>query len=262
MKLQTFLSRQELLVTAATLAAHSTAQGNAFRQKDVLFLFDLFSNWCKSGMWEEEQKYQNTQLARFLDQLAKDGYAKRNKDKSRPSYRLTRNGLVELLFRITNRERANPEQFLFAHYFIKNYKDRLITLVQEEGKLFPAALKLELYALLDDGALLASEIARVMKVKLRMQERVSEATETSKLAEVCLRKGMNIEETIRMIEKEHPYELNNQRPLSDLIGSIPPEQRIWEINKGATYRSKQIWSPMLVVIGSYERALRELEKSR
>ena len=260
MKTQTFISRQELLAAAAVVAAHSSAQAEAFRQKDVLFLFELFSNWCQSGLWEEARSYQNTQLARYLSQLTKEGYAKKSQLKSHPAYRLTRSGLIELLYRISNRTAPNPEQFLFSYYFISNYKERLINLVKEEGNLFPPALKVELIALLDNQNLLEREKNRIKKIHSHMKQRVSDAIATADLTEACIRKGLGIPEIVKLLQREHPYELNNQKPLSELVEGIPPDQRHWEIGEGAMKRGVQLWKPMLRLIENYSDALNQITR--
>ena len=45
---ETVSTRLQLLLGAATIAAHSTSVQEGFRQRDVRFLFDLFSNWIET----------------------------------------------------------------------------------------------------------------------------------------------------------------------------------------------------------------------
>ncbi len=255
-----FFNKFELILNCATLAAHSSAQGKSFRQKDVFFFFELFNNWCSGGLWQNITRYQNTQIARYLEQLAQENYSKKSSANRRPDYRLSRGGLIELLARITGCNFNSPEQFFFAYYFISNYKNRLIDLVKSEGALFPVAMRIELEGLLEEKELLKNELKRQQKAKLKITDRIKDAFSVLELSENSLRKGIPVRELVHEIQQKYPYELNNQKPLSELVSGIPADQQLWEISEGAGLRAKQIWQPVLKLMDAYIENLKSLQK--
>ena len=46
-------------------------------------------------------------------------------------------------------------------------------------------------------------------------------------------------------EKKYPYELNSQRPLSELMANIPEMQGRWELTRGGKARAEILWQPVL-----------------
>lgn len=44
-----------------------------------------------------------------------------------------------------------------------------------------------------------------------------------------------------MLEKQHPYNLNSQKPLTKLIAEIPVELRLAELTTGSKNRESFIW---------------------
>jgi hypothetical protein len=67
---------QSTLLTAAILAAHGAAEGNAgFRPTDVRFFFLLFANWVERDLETPGHDLDLTQVRRALDQLVAGGAA-------------------------------------------------------------------------------------------------------------------------------------------------------------------------------------------
>ena len=87
---------------AAAIAAHARFSSRGFRQKDLRFLLELFWNWVESAMVGPSIAIQNVQIARYLDTLAQEGFAKRLAGGKSPRYRLTRVGLLECLGQIVH----------------------------------------------------------------------------------------------------------------------------------------------------------------
>jgi hypothetical protein len=261
MRQETVFRRLEIYIAAAAIAAHAhSAEG--FRQRDVRFLIDLCSNWTESVPGSVRPAISNVQVQRYLTELCAGGLAKKTSRNRLPSYRLTRLGLIELLSRIIHRREAlPPDQFLFLYYFVSSYRDRILDLVRREGSFFPPSLKTEIEALLDDKALLREEIRRVEKRLKQTASRMSEGEETSRLTAKLFRSGLSQPEVVKEVERCYPYELNSQKPLSELIGELPAEIGRWELEVGSLRRAALLWQPARELTKVYLDCLRRFEAS-
>lgn len=261
MKSSSLFERFEIFAASAAVAAHASNK-HGFRQREVRFLIELFSNWVETALDEHVLPIQNTQVARYLELLVREGYARRMTHKRAPSYRLTRIGLIELISRMTSKScRSNREFFFFLFYYIKNYKPRIEALIQEEGRLFPYALKVEIDALLDVQRLVEQELTRVEQDIKRVEARINDAMLTSRHASNALRNAVPVETIVKDVEKLYPYELNSQKPLHELIAGIPNDQREWELVTGNTLRAKEIWEPHRTMLRCYLTELKQLCKN-
>lgn len=138
MRTDALFNRYGHMIAAAGLAAHARAQGGGFRQRDVRFLVELFSNWLQSTLDGYVIPLSNTQISRYLDGLVGESYLKRLNRKGYPQYRLTRAGLIELLNLIVRPEVVlEKEHFLFCYTFIASYRERIWRLIEAEGKKLP-----------------------------------------------------------------------------------------------------------------------------
>ena len=256
--------RHELFIATALIGAHANIaeQGpsSGFRQRDVRFLVELFSNWVESSLGAAILEVQNTQISRYLEDLCAEGYLRRSNRGTHPQYRLTRTGLLELLSRLVNRSyQAERECFLFLYYFVSTYKPRLNDLVRMEGRQYPPALRLELEALVDERALLDRELG-VARTELRkLEERVLDAERTSALTDKLLTEGVALQSVIDQVERLYPYELNSRKPLSELFHEIPPQYRAWELQTGNRRRAALLWQPAKVLLQSYVAQLERLK---
>lgn len=252
----------ELFVASATIAAHASCDAGGFRQRDVKFLIELFSNWVESGLGGFALPAKNTQVLRYMSALVSEGYARKVSKRGQPCYRLTRTGLLELLMRIVNRNYTGQrEHFFFLFYFIRNYKGRILGLVRAEGKQFPPALQLELDALLDESELVRREIKEAERELARIGRRISDAESTSKLMTEGRRKGEALESMVKQVERFYPYELNSQKPLHELISGIPADHRHWELESGNLRRVADIWKPSQRMLQGYYECLQQLAKA-
>ncbi|MCC6953971.1 MAG: hypothetical protein IT290_07625 [Deltaproteobacteria bacterium] len=255
------LSRHETFTAAAAIAAHANASFDGFRQRDFRFVLDLFSNWVEKAFVEGEFALQSTQVKRYLESLVGEGFARATSQKGNPVYRLTRLGLLELLSRLSDRERGHrPEHFFFLVYFLSNYGPRIAALIKAEGKQFPPALRLEIETLLDCREILRAEISRVDFDRKRVQERMEEALKSATLAKKVLAQGGTVQEAAKELERIHPYELNSQKPLSELIAQTPKDLAKWELCVGNERRALQIWKPEIAMIDAYRSQLEEIQK--
>lgn len=253
MRKDALLRRYEVFVAAGILAAHSNQKPQqGFRQRDVKFLIELFSNWIEHMLPSATIELQNTQVQRYLDDLEREGYARRIIRGGRPWYLLTRTGLIELASRIVNQSHLiPPEHFFFVYYFIHNYRPRIIKLVQEQGKQFPLALKLELESLLDLKTLVKEQIRLAKTEAEKLEERIDDSKSTAKLATELFRNKLSPVEVAAQVQKLYPYQLNSQKPLAELFSGIPTDLARWELEVGSIKRVDQIWQPSLLFIKSY-----------
>ncbi len=260
MRYPTASAQLQIFVSAATLAAHASSDDSGFRQRDVRFFAELFLNWAED-IGGASQALQNTQVLRHLEGLVKEGYSRKVRGKSAPTYRLTRLGLLEEASRLTRiRESTSASQFLFVVSFLRSYGERIERLVEREGKQFPLSLKLELKALLDTEALLSGELQRVIRAISRLERRIADSEETSALCRRRAAAGVPFGQVVEEVEERYPYELNTQRPLSELISGIAPDQRRWELEEGTLVRSRNIWVPQLALLKEYRLQLQGLIK--
>ena len=251
--------RETLLFSAATIAAHSQSDNKGFRQRDVRFLLELFSNWLHSSLHGGVIPVKNTQISRYLTALVKEGYVRQFK-RAIPHYRVTRIGLVELISRLVQAEYVTKkEYFFFVFYFIKNYKPILYEMIAKEGKQFPTALKIELDSLFDLEKLIDRETSAATRELRRIEVRIRDSLHTSECVTKGLKQGKDFERIVQEVEERFPYELNSTKPLSELISQIPPQVRQWELKDGTLYRSNEIWNPMKRLLKSYIRELENLK---
>lgn len=255
MRKDSVFDQYEVYVCTAIVAAHSNIhlelknknrhlQVEGFRQKDVKFLIELFFNWAE--LIPQINNLQTTQVQRFLNNLVKEGFARRLSKDKHPTYRLTRVGLIELLKRIvTPNKIIKLEDFLFINYFLENYRARIEELVKLEGVQFPYALQVELEALFDTKKLLRDQISLLeMEVK-KLQNRIDLGYKSSSLATKLFNSNLDLDVVVEEIEKFYPYDLNSQKPLSELIVQIPAKTARWELTLGNINRAKQLWAPLL-----------------
>jgi hypothetical protein len=259
MRRGTLLRRYEQLIAAACVAAHANASEPGFRQRDVRFLSELFANWISHSVDAEATTLANTQVQRYIEQLVVDGYARVSMRGARPSYRLTRIGLIELLGRLVPGARyVQPEQFAFVYYFIKNYRQRLIAVVETEGKQFPQAVRLEIEALLDYTTLVRAQLRAAELELQKLEQRLQDSEQSGALAARLLKRGEPLSVVAAEIERLHPYELNSLKPLSELMAEIPPDLARWELETGAQRRAADLWVPVKAVLVAHVNSLRKM----
>jgi hypothetical protein len=261
MRHETVLSRNELFAAAATLAAHAGARDGGFRQRDVRFLIHLFSNWVERTLGNSGFPLSNTQVHRYLEDLARNGFAKVNRRSKQPAYTLTRLGLLELVTRaVRRREGSLPAHFFFLCYFLRSYRPKLLELVAKEGRLFPHSLALELDALLDTTALIEDEQKRVQLELRKLEQRASDALHAAQMAKKLFSRNVPSDQIVGELEKQYPYELNSEKPLSELMTLVPSAYVRWELETGNAHRAEQIWQPSLALMREYSEQLQKLRE--
>lgn len=253
-------ARQDLIAATAVLAAHSNARGDSFRQRDVKFLLDLFNNWLEYAPGGTTTPWQNNQIARYLHLLVQEGFARQLSRTKTPRYRLTRAGLLEVVNRIVHAgELPSREHFFFLYYFVKNYRPFIESLIKDEGKSFPTAIRLELEALFDVKALVEREVAATALAVKKLVVRMREAEQASKVAKQRRAEGRSTAEIVAELEESVPYDLNSQKPLGELISELRDAQKQWELEEGNGLRVQQLWKPTLSLLQTHLKLLHELQ---
>ena len=261
MRAHSLFDRHHVIAAAAVVGAHAQAGAEFFRQRDVRFLFELFLNWTEHGGGFRDLQVQNTQVARWLDQIAREGFARRVERGKQPRYRLTRVGLLEMLGRMAREPHHDRlERFFFVHFFLATYRDLLTELVRGEGAQFPHAMQVELEELLDTSRLCQRQIEAAERELERLEARIRDSIGSSSLVRKMIRGGSPADEIVRAVEREFPYELNSQKPLSDVAEEMTAERLCWELDTGAIQRSELIFGPAKRSLETYIHSVREVAR--
>lgn len=248
----------ELFLVTGILAAHASAEGASFRQRDVKFFTELLNNWAEPDQ-NAEIAIQNVQIQRYLKHLERGGYLKRTNKGARPTFRFTRVGLLEVLTRLVDSKKGRePAHFLFLVFFLKGYRERISTLIKRESEQFPPAMQIELNALMDISTLILREVKSVDQQIAKLEVRVEGAHKTSTLVSGRLKSSVPFADIVHEIEKKMPYEFNSRKPLRELISSIQPDQREWELLEGNRMRATIIWEPTKKILQEYRSQLLSL----
>ncbi len=247
---------------AAALGAHSNAPENGFRQKDVRFLLGLFLNWMDATTKGVDETIHNTQISRYLEGLVKSGHASRVGKQRAPSYQLTRTGLLELVSQLTHVPVGSPiEQFFFVYFFARTYGERLKELVAQKENRLPRSFQVELEALLDHRELLEQQIRATQLEIKKLESRIQDTKGAHALAMKLSAQGAKVDELIAAVESRYPYDLNSQKPMSELFREVPPPLRQWELTVGNLHRADFLWSSMKEYLQDYVKTLQRLAKS-
>lgn len=256
--MRSIISDYEVFFSTAALASHAVyPQG--FRQRDLKFFVELFSNWVETSLEKFFLSTFNTQIARYLSKLEKEGFAHKRKKDSRPFYRLTRVGMCELLRSLTDKDySSNQAQIFFVSFFIKNYRAQIMYLISREGTKFPRILQTEIEGFLDLNSFLDRQKKLLDKSIKRLEERVYDAEKIAIKVNEGLKNKTPVEDLFLQIESEFPYELNNQKPFGELLGKIPKSQKKWELFEGGRLRGKELFQPLLEQLRLFRSQMEKL----
>ncbi|MCB0335530.1 MAG: hypothetical protein KDD62_04470 [Bdellovibrionales bacterium] len=249
----------QTFIGCAVVAAHAQFLERGFRHRDVHFLIELFSNWSEAALDQGVLEIQNVQIARYVRQLVDEGYARQLSKKGNPHYELTRIGLIQIISTlVSNHYLDRKSQFFFLYYFVKNYRPLLMALVKRQGQQFPPALQIELDDLLDSKKLLTRELEHAQRELKKVMTRAQNAKQAHRYIKQLIKEGQDFPSAVQELERFHPYELNSQKTLRELIGSLPTQVRLWELTVGNELRAADIWMPHRRILESYVKAIEEL----
>jgi hypothetical protein len=239
------LARTPFFLIPAALAAQAQTGMAGFRQRDVRFFSDLFSNWVQFGGIGVTQAIHNTQVLRFMLALSEDHQAKEIVRGKSPKYRLTRAGVFNLISFLVNRSylSSRPECLLTC-YFIKSYSRQLKSMVAASSQEFSRAHKIEIEALLDLSKFIERQISLINNEVVRLNERIEAANEIDRDYQQMARAGAKLDAIAKYIGENHPYELNSNRNFSQLLASLPDDVLQWEVSQGFQLRARLIFTPL------------------
>lgn len=246
------------IVTAAVIAAQATL-ADGFRQRDVRFFIELFSNWLEQTTGDHTLAIHNTQVQRHLDGLAGARFATRV-GRSPPRFRLTPEGLIELLRRLVHRsDLMRLDEFFLVFHFLDAYGSRLRALAAHGGALESRLLAVDVDELVDPSRLVSRERERVAREVTRLSVRSDESRRTAALARALTTQGASLAEVAKGVERRFPYELNSQKPLTELLSALPEPWRREELLDIAERRAERFWEPLRTLLLHYDSVLAELQ---
>jgi hypothetical protein len=257
------LARFHPFLIASLLASHAVAKTDTFRLREVRFFLHLFSDWVEDFFSPHEAPLQYVQIQRFMGVLVREGYARELSKGKRPHFRLTRSGLVHLVSEMGSQQfHGHPSTFLFSEYILYHYKERLMEIVQVEGRQYPPALKRELLLLLDTSVMIKRELERVALHLNSLKDRIIYSRDSILMSRRALSLHTSIDEVIEGVGRTHPYTFHSLKPLAELLSALPEDQRKWEITDGLESRIKRMWEPSIALLTTYQGELEKLLAAR
>jgi len=242
---KTFLGQHMLLFHAAAIGAHARFGAHGFRQKDLRFLIELFSNWLEAALEGPSLDVDNTQIARYLTSLVTEGLAKQISGQKPPRYQLTRTGLMDCLSKLVDRPHWWPiEEFFFVYYFLESYRNRIEALIASAGTLYTGPMKLEIHQWLDLRNVVERQTQFLDMEIAKLDLRIGDCRTTSALVKQGKAKRVTTADILRQIQEQVPYQLNNQKPMAELFTETPDEDWIWEMEVGSEKRAARIFLPL------------------
>jgi len=259
---KTFLDRYSIFLAAAVMGAHGITKNNEFRQYDVRNMIEIFTHWATTTEEPSTFTIQNTQVARYLEGLAKEGFARRADNRSFPYYRLTRVGLLELLTRVVGQPYLSPrEHFYFVFFFVEAYRSRIIAFVRNVGPRFPYSLQLELETLLNPETLLDKQLEHAQRQLRKLERRIDEHTKIPKLARKLLSEGKGYEDIRNSVDKTFPFSFLDHRRFIDVFSRGTERQGLWEMQVGSAKRTQDIWKPTRELLLCHIKQLKKLKET-
>lgn len=240
-------------LAASVCAAHVNNGRAGFRQKDIRFYTDLFSNWMECQLGPNYQ-LQNTQIQRYVNSLVDEKILKKNQD----LYYCQDGGLLSLIERIATINDDDPiELIYFQFHILKLYNELLFYSATEKKLSFPHSLTIELKYLLNATTLIEKQKLRIQKEIDKLKLRRDETLAMDKLSAKLLKENKPIPVIVKAIEQAYPYQLNNQMKMTSLFAKLPEKLQVAELTTNARARAMELWNPL---VEHYEDHLRRLNK--
>lgn len=256
------LEQNEVFFLAAAICAHSTYYERGFRQRDLKFMVDMFSNWMDVSLRERSLFLHNTQVLRFLQYLVSESWAKQVSKQKNPVYRLTPVGLLQLISRLVHRKPQFPlEHFYFVVHVIDTYRPQIEALLKSESAQFPSGLRMEIEALLEIHKPLQAHKEFIQFELKKLKSRIQDSKLVVKIVMEGREKKKLTKDIVREIEKKFPYDLNSQKPLSEFYSEMPTGVADWILDIGLKKRTIQLWLPLEQNLEAHLTNLEQLERS-
>lgn len=251
------LQGNALILNASILGAQLAQNVSLFRQRDVRFFYSLFCSWMATGTQrDQEDRLHNTQIMRYLDELVKERWATLLLPRRRPTYRLTRAGVLGLLEKIRTEIQTNRD-FLFVQYFFRSYAEIFAQSAISESAMMSRTLKQEIAEIMDLKELKRGRLRSVEKELEYWEARVADIESMVSFAKDLDRNGESWPTILKTIEARFPYELNAQRSLTQLMSGLTKDHQRWEIFFGNAMRIQHLWLPHMQMLETERKWLSE-----
>jgi len=238
------------------LAAQTTGASTGFRQKDLRFYAELFSNWVQLGGVGATHAIHNTQVMRFLRDLVRDHHARATRKLSQPFYNLTRAGVFAITSHLVSRSYLEERSHcILMWYFLKSYEHQIRESMQRAGSEFSRAHQIEMEQLLDRDRFLHRQIQLVRHEIERLKGRIVCAYDIDRDVRALLSTGSSLAACIEHVASHYPYELNPQRPFAETLQELPPAVCEWEITVGSRLRAQHLFDSVVESLEHHERRL-------
>lgn len=253
--------RYQLYINAALIAAHANLEAEGIRQKDLRFYLELLSNWMETSFSQSGILLENTQIQRILDDLSEQGLMKREKKGRWPSYRFTSIGVLEIVTRLVGEDLSHDlEGFFFLYHCVSLYSQKIETMLFARSEDLPESYRLEIKHLLNAQTIIEKQRRSIeLKIK-KLQARINDALKMTDLAQKMVAKKRDLTDIAKVVEKNFPYQLNNQRKMQELFAELSPDIKRLELTEGPALRAETLWEPLLEHYHSYHNLLSNLEK--
>lgn len=246
-------------INAALISAHANHGEHGFRQKDVKFYIELLTNWMESSFKGPGLMVVNVQIQRLLDGMSEKGIVKKSLKDSRPIYKFTSIGLLEVTSQLVDVTKLNSlNDFFFLYHFVSLYSQKIEEILSGQRQNLPKSYQLEIKHLLNPQNLVERQRQLIEYEISKLKDRIDEAYKMTALAKSLLEKGKGISDAVSEVEKAYPYQLNNQRKMSEVFKILPPDVQLIEISEAPAYRAKTLWTPLLEQYESFLGSLTRL----
>lgn len=233
--------------------------GQGFRPRDLRFILDLLVNWVDVMVLPDLPRWHNTQVMRVLADLVENGYARAKGTGRVKSFKLTRIGLLETIQSLVGESGFwEIRHITLVYYFLRAYRERMMELIAREGSGYSKAVQLEIESLLSPDTFLRDRLKEYEVQIKRLTLRVSEARASEAYAAKLRRQDTPVDQIVLEIARAHPYELEAQKPMSDLLSNIDVDHRLWELTQGTRHRAEDLWQVHLAILTSHRQILKDL----
>lgn len=252
---------RKTLLEAAVIASYGVGRKGVFRQRDVRFFYDLFSNWIDPIPGSRRRVgVQNTQIARFVESLAKSGIAERetNASEGKKKYTLSFREMPKLLRQILERDYSDAPAvaffvFLFCKfYFIPFIHERM----RETHKRFHTALR-RLLDIANPGLFIEAQLFYVDE-RLRGFDRVFAIQEEAD--ELIEEQGFEgaADHWLDEVETEVSFFLHSEKPVKKLVRKGGTNRVEWEAKRGRHERLSLLWKSEVERLKIFREQLQQI----
>lgn len=245
------------------LAAHSNSLPEGFRQREVRFYMDLFSNWVFVKVNSEPFPLHNTQIMRSLSTMGRLGLVKKMGRSRPPRYKLTRAGVINMLNELISLPLADSySDFFFVYQFIVGYKSRVIASLKQDTRGYAKTHIMEIESLLNERTFLTKQLELVEYEIELLKERILDSEHAVTLFKELKSKGYDLLKVARAVELKYPFELNSKKRILQVLKNLPESSRESEMTMAIQNRSNLFFKPRLKHLEGFEEILKGLKRQK